>query len=243
MNWTDEGLILGGRRFGEGGLILDVLTKTKGRRSGLVYGGASRARRAQYEAGNTVSLSWTGRLEEQLGRFDVAEASRERASRVLDDAGALSAISAVTTLLRGALDEGDAAGSALYEATTILLDQIEAREVWPALYVRWELGLLSALGFGLDLDECALSGANDGLTHVSPKTGRAVRGSEAEEYVSRLLRLPGFLVRPGAPLGVDDIADGLALTGYFIEARVFNGMNRAVPPQRAQLVARLLKRA
>ena len=242
MNWTDEGLILGGRRFGEGGLILDVLTKTRGRRSGLVYGGASRARRAQYEAGNTVSLSWTGRLEEQLGRFDVAEASRERASRVLDDAGALSAISAVTTLLRGALDEGDAAGSALYEATTILLDQIEAREVWPALYVRWELGLLSALGFGLDLDECALSGANDGLTHVSPKTGRAVRGSEAEEYVSRLLRLPGFLVTPGAPLGVDDIADGLALTGYFIEARVFNGMNRAVPAQRAQLVARLLKR-
>ena len=210
MNWTDEGLILGGRRFGEGGLIIDVLTKTRGRRSGLVYGGASRARRAQYEAGNTVSLSWTG--------------------------------SAVTTLLRGALDEGDAAGSALYEATTILLDQIEAREVWPALYVRWELGLLSALGFGLDLDECALSGANDGLTHVSPKTGRAVRGSEAEEYVNRLLRLPGFLVTPGAPVGVDDIADGLALTGYFIEARVFNGMNRAVPAQRAQLVARLLKR-
>jgi len=242
MNWTDEGLILGGRRFGEGGLIIDVLTKTRGRRSGLVYGGASRARRAQYEAGNTVSLSWTGRLEEQLGRFDVAESTRERASRVLDDAGALSAISAVTTLLRGALDEGDAAGSALYDATTILLDQIEAREVWPALYVRWELGLLSALGFGLDLEECALSGANDGLTHVSPKTGRAVRGSEAEEYVNRLLRLPGFLVTPGAPLGVDDIADGLALTGYFIEARVFNGMNRAVPAQRAQLVARLLRR-
>jgi DNA repair protein RecO (recombination protein O) len=242
MNWSDDGLVLGGRRFGEGGLILDVLTQTRGRQSGLVYGGASRARRAQYEAGNTLSLSWTGRLEEQLGRFDVAEASRERASRVLDDAGALSAISAVTTLLRGALDDGDAAGSALYDATTQLLDQIEARDIWPALYVRWELGLLSALGFGLDLEACALSGANDGLTHVSPKTGRAVCGSEAEDYVSRLLRLPGFLVSPEAPLGVDDIADGLALTGYFLEARVFNGLNRAVPPQRAQLVARLLKR-
>jgi len=243
MNWSDDGLVLGGRRFGEGGLILDVLTKTRGRRSGLVYGGASRARRAQYEAGNTVAVSWTGRLEEQLGRFDVAEASRERASRVLDDPGALAAISAVTTLLRGALDEGDAAGSALYEATTLLLDQIEAQYIWPVLYVRWELGLLSALGFGLDLEACALSGANDGLTHVSPKTGRAVRGSEAEDYVSRLLRLPGFLVSSQAPVGIADIADGLALTGYFLEARVFNGMNRAVPPQRAQLVARLLKRA
>ncbi|WP_373003745.1 DNA repair protein RecO [Hyphomonas sp.] len=243
MNWSDDGLVLGGRRFGEGGLILDVLTKTRGRRSGLVYGGASRARRAQYEAGNTVAVSWTGRLEEQLGRFDVAEASRERASRVLEDASALAAISAVTTLLRGALDEGDAAGSALYEATTLLLDQIEAQHIWPVLYVRWELGLLSALGFGLDLEACALSGANDGLTHVSPKTGRAVRGSEAEDYVSRLLRLPGFLVSSHAPVGIADIADGLALTGYFLEARVFNGMNRAVPPQRAQLVARLLKRA
>ncbi|KCZ89442.1 DNA repair protein RecO [Hyphomonas johnsonii] len=242
MNWSDDGLILGGRRFGEGGLILDVLTKTRGRRSGLVYGGASRARRGQYEAGNTVSLSWTGRLEEQLGRFDVAEASRERAARVLDDAGALAAISAVTTLLRGALDEGDAAGSALYDATTLLLDQLEMQNIWPALYVRWELGLLSALGFGLDLDVCALSGANDGLSHVSPKTGRAVRGSEAEAYVSRLLRLPGFLVSSDAPVGPEDIADGLTLTGHFLEARVFNGMNRAVPPQRAQLVARMLKR-
>jgi DNA repair protein RecO (recombination protein O) len=243
MNWTDEGLVLGGRRFGEGGLILDVLTKTRGRRSGLVYGGASRARRGQYEAGNTLSLSWTGRLEEQLGRFDVAEASRERAARVLEDAGALAAISAVTTLLRAALDEGDAAGSSLYEATTLLLDQLEMQDVWPALYVRWELGLLSALGFGLDLEECALSGANDGLTHVSPKTGRAVRGSEAEDYINRLLRLPGFLVSSTAPIGVADIADGLALTGHFLEARVFNGMNRAVPPQRVQLVARLLKQA
>jgi DNA repair protein RecO (recombination protein O) len=60
MNWSDDGLVLGGRRFGEGGLILDVLTKTRGRRSGLVYGGASRARRAQYEAGNTV-MDWAPR--------------------------------------------------------------------------------------------------------------------------------------------------------------------------------------
>ncbi|MCA8891588.1 MAG: DNA repair protein RecO [Hyphomonas sp.] len=240
MNWSDDGIILGGRRFGEGGLILDVLTRTKGRRSGLVYGGNSRRRRAQYEAGNSVSLSWTGRLEDQLGRFDVAEASKERASHVLDDAKALAAVSAITSILRMSLDEGDVAGSAMFEATEVLLDQIEAREIWPALYVRWELGLLSALGFGLDLDECAISGANDGLTHVSPRTGRAVRGSEAEDYVSRLFRLPSFLVTSSAPVGDGDIADGLKLTGYFLEARVFHGMNRAMPPEREMLVKRLV---
>jgi len=240
MNWSDDGIILGGRRFGEGGLILDVLTRTRGRRSGLVYGGNSRRRRAQYEAGNAVSLSWTGRLEDQLGRFDVAEASRERASHVLDDARALTAISAVTAILRMSLDEGDVAGSAMFEATEVLLDQIEAREIWPALYVRWELGLLSALGFGLDLEECAVSGANDGLTHVSPRTGRAVRGSEAEDYVARLLRLPGFLISSTAQVTPEDIADGLRLTGHFLEARVFHAMNRATPPERERLVKRLV---
>ncbi len=108
--------------------------------------------------------------------------------------------------------------------------------------MRWELGLLSALGFGLDLDACALSGANDGLTHVSPKTGRAVRWSEAEEYVDRLLRLPLFLVESTAHVAPSDIADGLKLTGYFLEERLFGGLNRGVPAERLRLVGRMLKR-
>ena len=239
MIWSDDGIVLGGRKFGEGGLILDVLTATKGRQSGLIYGGASRKRRAQYEPGNTLSLTWKGRLEEQLGRFEVAEATQERATRLLDDASALLAVSAITTLLRKGLNEGDAAGSSLYDATTVLLDQLDKPAVWPALYVRWEMGLLSALGFGLDMDACALSGENDGLTHISPKTGRAVRGSEAGEYLDRLLRLPEFLTENNALIGPDDVSDGLTLTGHFIEARLFHGMNQAMPEVRARLVRRL----
>lgn len=243
MNWSDDGIILGGRRFGEGGLILDVLTATRGRRSGLVYGGASRKRRAHYDAGNTVALSWSGRLDDQLGRFDVAEPRRERASRLLDDPAALAAVSAITAMLRASMNEGDAAGSNLYEATVLLLDELGNADIWPALYVRWELGLLSALGFGLDLEECAISGANDGLTHVSPKTGRAVRGSEAEQYLDRLLALPDFLMRPAAAVKPGDIAAGLKLTGHFLENRLFAAVHRGVPPERERLVVRLLTKA
>lgn len=243
MNWSDDGIILGGRRFGEGGLILDVLTTTRGRRSGLVYGGASRKRRAHYDAGNTVALSWSGRLDDQLGRFDVAEPRKERASRLLDDPAALAAVSAITAILRASMNEGDAAGSNLYEATVLLLDELGNADIWPALYVRWELGLLSALGFGLDLEECAISGANDGLTHVSPKTGRAVRGSEAEQYLDRLLALPDFLMRPAAAVKPGDIAAGLKLTGHFLENRLFAAVHRGVPPERERLVVRLLTKA
>lgn len=241
MNWTDDALILGGRRFGEGGLILDVLTRTKGRRSGLVHGGASRKRRAQYEPGNTVSLSWNGRLEEQLGRFDVAEATRERATHLLDVPDALAAVACIAELLRSAVDEGDEAGSALFGATELLLDALDTPALWQPLYVRWEFGLLAALGFGLDVSRCALSGANDGLTHVSPKTGRAVRGSEAEDYVDRLLPLPGFLIDPSSPASPDDIANGLSLTGYFIEQRLYAAVNKTTPEARKRLVRRVLK--
>lgn len=240
MEWRDQALILGGRRFGESGLILDVLTQNKGRRSGLVYGGASKKKRAQFEPGNTVELNWSGRLEEQLGRFTVAELITSRAGRYLDRPEALAAINAISDLLRGALDEGDAAGSALFEPTTLLLDALATWPVWPALYARWELGLLAALGFGLDLDKCALSGANDGLTHVSPKTGRAVRGSEAEDYVERLFPLPTFLLDPGALAMAEDIQDALRLTGYFLEERLFSAVHKPLPPTRARLVPKLI---
>lgn len=243
MNWSDDGIVLGGRRFGEGGLILDVLTREKGRRSGLVYGGASRRKRAQFEAGNTVALSWNGRLDDQLGRFDVAEARKDRAARLLDDPAALAALASITALLRAGLNEGDAAGSSLYEATTLLLDELAHPEVWPALYVRWELGLLSALGFGLDLDECAVSGANDGLTHVSPRTGRAVRGSEAEQYVDRLFALPAFLIDSRAEIFPGDISAGLRLTGHFIENRLFASVHRGLPAERERLLRRIAPQA
>ncbi|MGB3624329.1 MAG: DNA repair protein RecO [Henriciella sp.] len=242
MQWRDEGLILGGRKFGESGLILDVLTRNRGRRSGLVYGGASRKKRAQFEPGNLVELSWSGRLEEQLGRFDVAEATKLRSSRLIDLPDALLAIASVTSLLRGVLNEGDQAGSLVFEATELLLDSLEDDEVWPALYVRWELGLLSALGFGLDLEACAISGANDGLTHVSPRTGRAVRGSEADDYVDRLLILPRFLVDPRAHADDRDVVEGLELTRVFIERRLFHAYNRDLPDARRRLHTRMLKR-
>ncbi len=240
MQWRDEALILGGRRFGESGLILDALTASKGRRSGLVYGGASRKKRPQFEAGNTVELAWTGRLEEQLGRFNVAEVTTSRAGRFLDRAEALAALTTVTALLRGAVDEGDAAGSALFQPTILLLDALDNWPVWPALYAKWELGLLSSLGFGLDLDKCALSGANDGLTHVSPKTGRAVKGSEAEDYVERLFPLPAFLIDSSALAMAEDIEAALELTGYFLEERLFSSVHKPLPPERARLVPKLI---
>ena len=50
---------------------------------------------------------------------------------------------------------------------------------WPQYYVKWECGLLAALGFGLDLGRCVVTGATEDLAYVSPRSGRAGWGDGA----------------------------------------------------------------
>jgi DNA repair protein RecO (recombination protein O) len=51
--------------------------------------------------------------------------------------------------------------------------------------------------------------------------------------------LPAFLLAGGPPGGPQDIADGLKLTGYFLERNVYRHMDRGLPPARARLAERL----
>jgi DNA repair protein RecO (recombination protein O) len=236
--WTDKAIALGLRRFGETGAILDVFGRTQGRARGLVYGGASRAKRAVMQPGNTLVVTWRARAEDSLGHFAVAEPERERSALYLSDPGALGALSAIADILMGALPDGEAK-PALYDAAETLLDMLGEPEVWPALFIRWEMGLLGMLGYGLDLSHCAVSGANDGLTHVSPKSGRAVRGSEAEPYLDRLLALPAFLLDPRQPATPVDIRNGFRLTGYFLSERLFADLNKPLPGARLLMIDRL----
>ena len=58
--------------------------------------------------------------------------------------------------------------------------------------VLWECGLLSELGYGLDLAACAVTGSRENLIFVSPKSGRAVSEAGAGLWRERLFRLPPF---------------------------------------------------
>jgi DNA repair protein RecO (recombination protein O) len=236
--WSDRAISLGLRRLGETGAVLDVFARENGLRRGFVHGGASRTKRGPMQAGNTLAVTWKARTDDHLGFFSLAETERERAAVYMADANALAALSALAELLAAALPEGEAK-PALYDAAETLLDTLDNEDVWPALFIRWELGLLSMLGFGLDLSSCAVSGANDGLTHVSPRSGRAVRGSEAGDYLSRLLPLPQFLVDPKAPATAQDIHNGFRLTGHFLAERLFADLNKPVPEARFLMIERL----
>lgn len=238
MEWRDQGLVLARRGFGENGVILDVFTREHGRQSGLVYGGMSSRKRATLEEGTELDLEWRGKSADQLGHFSVCEPLGNRMAGYLGSRLALSGVMSVTALLNTALPDGEAYPS-LYDGTQVLLDQLSDQEVWPALMVRWEAGFLSSVGYGLAIEKCALTGSSEGLTHVSPRTGRAVCGSAASEYLDKLLKLPAFFVDASHEPTATDISDGFALTGYFLGRRLYGEAHRTPPSARDRMLRRL----
>src|SRR5262245_45087673 len=191
MDWSDEGVILSVRPHGETGAVLELFTRAHGRHLGLVHGGRSRKLRPVLQTGNHVDVTWKARLADNLGHFAL-ELRTPNAARVMEDAGGLLALTCMAELAR-LLPERDP-HPGLYEITQFVLGFLDEREVWPALYVRWELALLDELGFGLDLASCAATGATSSLIYVSPKSGRAVSAEAGEPYKDRLFALPAFLL-------------------------------------------------
>jgi DNA repair protein RecO (recombination protein O) len=234
MQWVDEGIVLGLRPHGETSTVLELLTRAHGRHLGLLRGGRKQA--AVLQPGNTLKAQWRARLSEHLGNYGI-EPLTLRTARLFDDACALTALRSISTILAESLPERDPHPE-LFDGLSVLLDRLGEADLWPALYVRFEVGLLEALGFGLALDRCAVTGGTSGLAFVSPKSGRAVGRDAAGPYESRLFRLPGFLLGPQNRAEPGDIADGLRLTAHFLEERVFLPHHRRLPAARVALAER-----
>lgn len=236
MDWSSDGYVLSSRKHGESSAIIEVFTRDHGRHPGLVRGGYGRRMRPVLQPGNHVTVEWRARMEEHLGYYTL-EAIDSRAAELMDDRLSLAGLNALCVMTRELLPEREAY-PALHDVFSIVVSQLDNPDIWPALYVRWEAGLLSALGYGLDLSECAATGVNDNLTHVSPRSGRAVCASAAEPYGDKMLKLPGFMRGEGQATP-EDIWHGLRLTEYFLETRVQWEVNRTLPEARSTMVDRL----
>lgn len=189
-------------------------------------------------AGSLVQAELSARNETQLPQATV-ELVHSRAP-LLSEPLPAAAIEWVTVLTATVLPEGQPY-PVLYETLEALLDAIEAAPSasgWGAALVRYELLLLAELGFGLDLDRCAVTGSNEGLVAVSPKSGRAVSAAAAEPFAGKLLPLPTF-VREGGLGSWVEIDEGLALTGHFLMRDLVTERSRGAAQARSRLVERL----
>ena len=233
-NWSDEGFVIQARIHGEANAVVGLFTQHHGRHMGLLHGGAAKSKKSLSEIGNYVSAQWQARLDEQLGTYQL-ELQKSYSAAMLDDPLKLSALTSLCALLEQALPEREPQ-PAIFSATAALFEVLHLSDdlaQWLPIYLRWELGMLEALGFGLDLSKCAVSGAQGALDFVSPRTGAGVQAAYAGPYKERLLALPACL--GGAKMLDNELEAGLQLTGHFLQKHIYELIHKDLPASRIRL--------
>jgi DNA repair protein RecO (recombination protein O) len=238
MEWTDDGIVLGTRRHGEANAIVEVMTHGHGRHLGLVRGGNSTRLRPLLQPGNSVRVVWRARLDEHLGHYSV-EPLRLHGASQLGSSLVVYGLTHLAALCR-LLPERDPHPE-VHDRLAAMLDRLDEPKAAAAEMVRFELQMLAELGFGLDLESCAATGVEDDLGYVSPKSGRAVSRVAGVPWQDRLFRLPAFLSEAVTP-SLDDIADGFALTAFFLGRHVLEPRGLAFADAREGFVAAVLGR-
>jgi DNA repair protein RecO (recombination protein O) len=242
MEWTDEGIVLGVRRHGESSAIVELLTREHGRHLGLVRGGAGSRMRPLLQPGNSVRAVWRARLDEHLGTYAI-EGLHLRAAALLASSHGVYGVTHLASLAR-LLPERDPHEEilALLEHSLDDFDDVGSAAVH---LIHFELAMLAELGFGLDLEHCAVTGETSDLIYVSPKSGGAVSRNAGEPWRDRLLRLPPFLRQGEAQseLSERDLQDGFRLTGLFLLRHVLEPRGQGHSDARAGFINALLRRS
>jgi DNA repair protein RecO (recombination protein O) len=234
MQWSDDGFVLGIRRHGEANAILELMTREHGRHLGLVRGGAGSRMRPVLQPANAVRAHWRARLDDHLGTYTI-EPIALRAGALFADPHAVFAITHLATMAR-LLPERDP-HEVVFDALEVIVSHLHDPALCATLVVRFELLMLSELGFGLDLGSCAATGSSSDLIFVSPKSGRAVSRGAGEPWRDRLLALPAFLAGESERADARDIQAGFELTAFFLARHVLEPRGLMLSDARAHFIA------
>lgn len=242
MHFEGSGIITSIKKQGENSAVVSLFTAEYGRISGLVKGASFKNKRGTLIIGNAVSFIWSARLAEHLGVLKL-ELLKPYASFAMDMAEKLNCILSSCHLIYNLIEDHDP-HPRLYNMLDSFYNSFQSvndKANFDLLenYVKLEVAILEETGFGLSLDLCAVTGAREGLTHVSPRTGRAVCKNEAQPYLDKLIELPSFLTGNFPPASsFVEIRKGLALTGYFLE-KILQESNKSLPSNRSMIIEKV----
>jgi DNA repair protein RecO (recombination protein O) len=228
MQWRDDGFLIGINPLNEDKLILTFFTHFRGIESGLV-----KRDELPLLLGSTYWIDCSLRIQESLGGFKLEQTKNY--AQFFATQNLLLVFNTLIDLLKMLLAPKDP-HSILYDKTIEFLSKPVS---WPNIlveYCRWELQLLKELGFGLSLEKCIVTRETSNLTYVSPKSGAAVSLNAGMAYKDKLLKLPKFLIEKSSICQMEDIVQGLVLTGYFLEQKLFPQFGKALPVSRQNLM-------
>ncbi len=214
----DTGIIISAKKYSETSLIIKILSAQNGLCSGLVRGATSNKKKiANYQIANLVDFNWKSRTEDGLGFFKI-EVMRSYLANIMFNKIKLNCVKSIFYLIQKNIMEREPHEELFYDLSQFLTQSRDEESLFLSKYIKLELELLKMLGYGLDLESCALGGDKNDLYFISPKTGRAASKSMGLKYQDKLLRLPTFLYKnEEGEVNQADIKLGLKLTGFFLK--------------------------
>ena len=150
MNWQDEGFLLSKIKFRENANIINVFSNTRGKVSGIVYGGTSRKIRNFLQISNKIFIVYSSKSENRLGYFKT-ELIEAISPKYFNNKKKTSALLASSSMLNLLLPESQPY-KRLYVLFNDLLNSFN-KDDWIINYIYWELILLKELGFDPYLEQ------------------------------------------------------------------------------------------
>ena len=226
MEWEDSAIILGSYNYSDSIIIVSCLTNKHGLRKASVRN--NKKKKQQIYIGNMVTLSWRGRLEEHLGKFEIKSCEFVYPFLYNNKKKLLSLLS-VCELFNICLTEKEPQENLYHHLEDfIYLLKFDEKE-WLKFVICLEMDLLAKLGFGFDVKRCVVSGTTENLEYLSPKTGKVVSKKVGEEYKDKLFKLPKIFVNHEHNPTLEEIVDALKITQYFFEKNLLKLKGTKLP--------------
>lgn len=225
MQWTSEAIILKQEHYSDDKLLCHIFSLSNGLYKGLVS--INKKTRNQIQVGNIINATWKARLPEHLGSFYL-ELLKPLSMSILNDKVKLTSVISICLILSICLPSRTVE-SKIYDNLFSYMLSLKDHQNWLIDYIMLELIILQELGYGLNLDICSVTGNNDDLYYVSPKTGNAVSRVVGKDYHDKLFILPEFINNKSQRYSTIDVVNGLKITEFFIENRIFKAINKELP--------------
>ena len=191
MQIETVGILINMYPFSERDMIARIFTQDSGVLVGMLRG-AVVAKKNKPLIGQYGAVSWNARLDSQLGVFHW-ESEKNLSAPLMLNNDLLKMMNAAFALIGTLIPERESY-EPLYMNTLQLLKDLAVSQSPYDDYLKWEICLLSELGYALDLSKCSGCQKTDNLCYISPKTGRAVCANCGEPYKDKLYKMPVSLV-------------------------------------------------
>lgn len=221
MNWEDEGYLLSKRKFRENANIVNVFTQSKGRMSGIVYGGNSRKIRNYLQLSNKLFIVHSSKNENKSGYFKT-ELIKPISPFYFNDKTRISALISLCSILNLLLPE-EQPNKKIYKSLEEFMNSIDL-ENWIILFIFLELIIIKELGYDPNLSKFKNNQSN--LNDIQKINIDNIN-----------YEVPNFLIKKKIPDKLTNqlIKKGLYFTRSIIQNKFFITNNLPFPKSRVLL--------